>query len=245
MSLPTCCQCRHDDRHPPVGLSPPLGTLLFHQVRNHIATQLERDHQPDGQDHQGRDDEGQEGGAPHPLHLKYRVQSKLLSSRVRPYIIIGEGTSMFCFKCFQPLISLTGAPHWNCREKGEEPTERDGNFDVFVGCFVIFDGELESQEAVQVDEDEVVDGCGAHDDLHAGHDVTQRQTESPPEGKVWRESSNDAIPGDHVGVDGDHAADYQVYHRKRDYHQAESLHRTITTIQGLHDKPVCEISEKL
>ena len=156
---------------------------------------------------------------------------------------------MFCFnKCFQLLISLTGGPHWNCREKGEQPTDRDGNFDVFVGCFVIIDRKLQSQQAVQVDKDEVVNGGGAHDDFHAGHDVAQRQTESPPQEKVEMEETNYAIPLDHVGVDGDHAADYQVYHRKRDYHQAESLHRTIRTIPVgtlQSSLPVCDISEKL
>ena len=59
-------------------LSPPPPSLLLRLVRLHRTSQQEGDHHPDGEDHQGGDDEGEGGGCPDPVDLRCGVDSLLV-----------------------------------------------------------------------------------------------------------------------------------------------------------------------
>ena len=125
-----------------------------------------------------------------------------------------------------------GDPHGQSWQEGGEAGDGDTDLDDLEAggrLVVVTQREFERQQAVEVDEDEEVDGAAEQDDLQAGHHVTHLRAKSPPRGEKFKVRSLPSsppplsVPVYHVRVDGDDDAGQQIYHSQRNNYKAESL----------------------
>ena len=143
----------------------------------------------------GRDDEWEEWRAPDPgrLNRKYNVWVLISKQYKLSYTLVRK----IAFTARAVILVSSGVirPHGKSREERQNPAESYPHLYLpATGSVSVSQGELDSKQAVKVDEDKVVDGTTEEDDSAAGDQLAHGSSQRPSKFKkrTWQ---------DHLGPD--------------------------------------------
>ena len=108
---------------------------------------------------------------------------------------------------------VKAGPHGDCRHQREDPAGKDGclHQPPLVLQLLVLQRHLDSEQSVPIHADKIVDGGAEKDDGHAGDNLTEMLSKSPP-------TKSDC-------VERDEKANQKVGAGKRDHDEVESLRK--------------------